>query len=262
MNKLYTTTTLTGKELEIIEKLIMKHGNVVDFAMVYSEFGEERNNQEVKNFVSKLVKKGWLIRIKKGVFAISSITGRGATDLSQLTIAQIINTNSYISFEAGLQHYGLFDQYLRVITSIGTKKAYNKKFTDWIFKYIKAKKGLFSAFNKVHIDGRLVKIATKEKIIIDFLVYKRTVNNIDLIIEKLQNYKDEFDSNQLIQLSRDCSISAKRTLGVIFDLVGINSEKLYGLVKKNKNHSFMTSTSNVFNAKWRIYIDEYFKNYK
>ncbi|PKL71948.1 hypothetical protein CVV26_03460 [Candidatus Kuenenbacteria bacterium HGW-Kuenenbacteria-1] len=261
MDKLYTTT-LTSKELEIIEKLIARHGNVVDFIMIYNEFKKERSNQEVKNFVSKLVKKGWLIKIKKGVFAISSIASRGVIELNQLTIAQIINANSYVSFEAGLQHYGLFDQYLRVIASVGIKKTYNKKFADWTFKYIKTKKGLFFGFKEFNIDGRLIKIATKEKIIIDFLVYKRTVNNIDLIIEKLKNYKDEFDSNQLIKLSQNCSISVKRTLGIIFDLVGINSEKLYELVKKNRNHSFMTSKSNIFNAKWRIYIDKYFKNYK
>jgi len=43
------------------------------------------------------------------------------------------------------------------------------------------------------MDGRLVKIALKEKVILDFLTYRRTINNINLVIEKLKNNKKEFN---------------------------------------------------------------------
>lgn len=260
MNKKYTTT-LSGKELELIEELMARHGNVVSFGMVYGILSEKKSRQEVKNIVSGLVKKGWFVRIKKGTFVISDISSRGTTGLSQLTIAQIINNNSYISFEAALQHYGLFDQYLRVITSVDKNKTCTTKFSDWTFKYIKTKNALYNDYQEFNIDGRLVKIATREKIIIDFLTYRRTINNIDLIVEKLKNYSNDFDTARLIEMSKNCSITTKRSLGIILDLVGINSEEVHEAVEKNKNHSFMTNTSNVFNAKWRIYIDKHFKNY-
>jgi len=227
---------------------------VVNFANIYQKFGKNRKKQEVKNFISNLVNKGWLIRIKRGVFVISDISGRGSIELSQSTIAQIIDNNSYVSFEAALQYHGLFDQYLRVITSVGKKRTYTRKFSDWIFKYIKVKKELFRDFKEYNIDGRLVKIASKEKAIIDFLTYRRTSYDFDLIIEKLKNYKDEFDNQKLIEVSKYCSITTKRILGVILDLINMDSTKLYNELKGNKNHSFMTRDSNVFNAKWRIYI--------
>ena len=252
------TTTLSGKELEIIEKLIAKHGNIVDLDMIY-KIMDTKSKQEVKNFVSGLVKKGWLVRIKRGTFAISDISSRGTTGLSQLTIAQIINDDSYVSFEAALQYYGLFDQYLRVITSIGKKKSYNTKFSSWTFKYIRTKEELFNNYKEFNMDGRLVKVALKEKIILDFLTYRRTSNNIDLIIEKLKSYKNDFDIQQLIEMSKNCSITVIRTLGVILDLAEINSDNLYEIVKDNKNHSFMTTKSDVFNAKWRIYVDKHFE---
>jgi hypothetical protein len=44
-------------------------------------------------------------------------------------------------------------------------------------------------------------------------------------------------------------------LGVILDLIGIDSDELYKAVKDNKNYSLLTSESNKFNAKWRIYVD-------
>jgi len=260
MNKI-NTTTLSGKELEIIEKLLAQYGNVVSFGVIYKILAKTKSRQEVKNMVSGLAKKGWLVRIKRGVYVISDISSRGTVLLSQLTIAQIINENSYISFEAALQYYGLFDQYLRVITSIGKKKSYTAKFSDWTFKYIKTKNNLFGNYKEFNLDGRLVKIATKEKAILDFLTYRRTASNIDLVVEKLKNYKGEFDLKKLIEISKNCSITVKRALGVVLDLAGLNSDEMHKDVEKNKNHSFMTATGRVFNAKWRIYIDKRFKNY-
>jgi len=258
MSKKYTIT-LSNKELEIIEKLIAKHGNIVDLAMIY-EILNSKSNQEIKNIVSVLVKKGWLIRIKRGTFVISDIASRGTLGLSQLTLSQIIDNDSYISFEGALQHYGLFDQYLRIITSISKKKTYTTKLSNWTFKYIKTKKDLFNNYKEFNIDGKLVKIATKEKIILDFLTYRRSTGNIDLIIEKIKNNKNEFNVEKLIELSKNYSMTTKRTLGVLLDLIGINSDNLHKIVKSNKNHSFMTANSNVFNAKWRIYVDKNLKS--
>ena len=256
MSKKYITT-LSGKELEIIEKLIADHGNVVDFAMIYKKIGGNKEKQEVKNFVSNLVKKGWLIRVKRGVFIISDISDRGSVKFSQLTVAQIIDNDSYVSFEGALQYYGLFDQYLRVVASVGQKRrTYAKKFSDWTFKYIYSKKGLYADFKEYNLDGRLVKIASKEKAILDFLTYRRKLHDIDLVIEKLKEHKDDFDLPKLIQISEKCSITTKRTLGLVLDLAGIPSDRLYKKIKNNKNHSFMTSKSSLFIAKWRIYTDK------
>ena len=251
-------TSLTAAELNIIEKLLLKHGSIVDFAMVFNELKATKSRQEVKNMVSALTKKGWLIRIKKGVFVISSISGRGSVELNQLTVAQIINRNSYVSFEAAWQYYGFFDQYLKTITSLSLNKTYVAKFQNWNFQYIKAKKLLYKDYKEFNIDGELVKVASKEKIIIDFLTYRRTINNIDLVIEKLKNYQQEFNVEKLIEIGLESSITVQRTLGFILDLVNINSEKLYQTVAKQKNYSIMTTGSTVFNAHWRIYVDKFF----
>lgn len=259
MNKKYTTT-LSAQELEVIEKLLVEHGNVVNFDMIYEKLGKKKSRQEAKNFVSKIAKKGWLIRIKRGVYAISDISSRGSIELNQSTIAQVIDNKSYVSFEAALQHYGLFDQYLRIITSIGRKRTYTKKFSDWTFKYIKSKEGLYLGFKEFNIDGQLVKIALKEKALLDFLVYKRTLHNIDLVLEKIRDHRKEFDLDIILNLSKDCSLATKRTLGLIMDMAGIKSEELYSLVKNNKNYSYMASGSSVFNSKWRIYMDRRFIN--
>ncbi len=257
MNKKYIIS-LTKSELILLEKLLLKNGSVVNVSSIYNEIGKDK--QQAKNIIGKLVKKGWLIRVKRGIFIISDISNRGSIQISQLAIAQIIDDKSYISFEGALQYYGLYDQYLKTITSIGKKRSYYKQVKNWIFQFIKVKNKLYSDFNEHSIDGQLVKIATLEKALLDFLEYKRSVYSIDLVIEKLKNYKDDIDLEKLIFISKKYSLSCRRVLGFIFDIIGFNSKVLYNEIKSNKNHSFMTSTSKNFNAKWRLYIDNYFKN--
>lgn len=257
MDKEYTTT-LSNNELQVLELLIADHGNLVDFAMICEKMGESKSRQEIKNFIYKLVKKGWLIRVKRGFFIISDISGRGNIELSQLTIAQIIDTNSYVSFEGALQYHGMFDQYLKTIISVGLKRAYFKKVSNWVFKYIKSKKDLFNDFKEYNIDGQLIKIATKEKALLDFLEYRKNIHDIDLVIEKLRDYQRNIDIKNLINVSEKYSLTSKRILGFILDFLNFKSEDLYNKIKKNKNHSFMTSKSDIFDSKWRLYVDEYF----
>ena len=57
----------------------------------------------------------------------------------------------------------------------------------WLYSPDKSKKELFLGFKEYNIDGQLVKIASKEKIIIDFLTYRRKSHDFDLVIEKLKN---------------------------------------------------------------------------
>lgn len=259
MNKEYTTT-LSGTELKLLEDLTLDYGNVVDFVMISNKIGKNKNRQEIKNIISRLTKKGWLVRIKRGIFVISDISSRGSINLNQATIAQIIDKKSYVSFEGSLQYHGMFDQYLKTITSIGLKRSYQKKVSDWIFLYIKSKKELFNDFKEYNIDGQLVKIADKEKAILDILEYKREFYSVDLVIEKLRDYLNDIDIKKLISISKKYSLTTKRILGFILDFLSINSEDLYEDVRRNKNHSFMTSNSKNFNAKWRLYIEDYFLN--
>ena len=254
------TASLSNKELDLIENLIFERGSLVTFDNIYQKLGKNKTKQEVKNIISKLVKKGWLVRIKKSTYIITEISDRGTINLNQLALAHIINNDSYISFEAALSHYGLFDQYLRTIKSIGKKRTYIYKYSNWIFKYFKVKDGMFGDYMEYSIDGQLVKVATKEKAIIDMLTYKRTIHSVDLVIEKLLTYKDEFDFKKIIEISKKSSITIKRILGFILDSINVDSNELYEDIKNNNNYSYMTKDSNLFNSKWRLYINEKFLN--
>ena len=53
-----------------------------------------------------------------------------------------------------------------------------------------------------------------------------------------------------------------RIFGLIFDLIGINSDKLYALVKAKHGTHWMLAGDNKFNGKWRLYYQAYFDKYQ
>lgn len=252
------STILSQKESELLENLIAKIGLFITFEQVFKELNSLMSRQEIRNLVSKLAKNGWLVRIKKGAYYITTLESRGSFNISNFIIAQILSADSYISRESALQHYGMFDQHLKTITSISLKRIAKKEIQGIIFEFIAVDKNNFYGWNEFNIDGRLVKIATIEKAILDMLNFKRTIYSIDLILEKLKNYQDSIDIAKLNEFSRKQSITAQRILGFLFDKAGIDSNYLYNLIKGKFSNSRMAKDSKLFSAKWRLYYHNHF----
>lgn len=251
-------TILSEKELNLIENLILKYGSVVSFNDIYNELKRKITRQAMRNLVNKLTKNGWLVRIKKGTYFISSIESRGFNNLSPFKIAQILLKNSYISFEAALQYHGMFDQFLKTVTSVALKKYKTSEIQGISYKFIKTKKSLFYGYEEKNIENCLVKIATPEKALLDLLNYSRNSYVIDLILEKLKEHKKDLKIESFQRLIKKQSVTVQRLVGFLFDKANIDSSYFYHLVKNKKNCSHMTNDSNLFNSKWRLYYLKHF----
>ena len=75
-------------------------------------------DQQAKKLITKLVGNGWLIRIKRGLYAISDFNNRGFLSLSPYIVANLLVKDSYVSFESALSYYGMFDQWTNTVISI------------------------------------------------------------------------------------------------------------------------------------------------
>lgn len=253
-------TILSEKELNLVENLISKYGVIVDFEQVYSQLKDNLGRQETRNLVSKLVRNGWLVRIKKGIYYITTLESRGIANISEFIIAQILENNSYISFESALQYHKIFDQHIRTVTSISLKQKKEKEIQGTIYNFIKTTKKNYYGWEEVRIESRIVKIATLEKAILDMLTFKRTIHSIDLVLEKIREYADDFNWDKLNKLSRNQSATVQRILGFLLDKVGVDSKYLHKLIKKkNRRSGYMTKDSKLFNAKWRLYYHNHFE---
>ena len=257
-----TNTILSQKQAELLENLIAKYGVIVNFEQIYKELKHKISRQEVRNLVSKLFKNGWLVRIKKGVYYITTLESRGtASGLSAYIIAQILVKDSYISTEAALQYHGMFDQYLKTITSVSQKQYKTKNIQKIIYKFIKTNKKHFYGWKEVSIQSKSVKIATAEKAILDLLSFDKTIYAIDLVLEKLKEYKHNFSFNRFSRFIERQSISVQRILGFLFDKADIDSSYIQHQIKNKAGCSYMSQDSKIFNAKWRLYYHQHFNQY-
>lgn len=249
-------TILSEKELYLLEGLISDHGYIVTSGQIETKLGISR--QASRNLIGKLVRNGWLVRIKKGSFAIANLESHSFSNISPLAIAQVLVPGSYVSFEYALNYHGHFDQFPAKITSVTTANTKHFSFQGTEYLFVKAKPEMMEGFKEVEIEGQSGRVAELEKALLDFLHFRRDSYTVDLLIEKLKETKDEIDIQKSVDLSRVYPITLRRRLGFLFDLAGIDSGKLHQELKGTPGFAKLTRKSNLFNAKWRLYYEDRF----
>ncbi|MCK4745036.1 hypothetical protein KAS41_03160 [Candidatus Parcubacteria bacterium] len=250
-------TILSAKDSKLIEKVIIRHGDIVAFGDILKIFQKEYSSLAAGNRIHQLEKRGWFVRVKQGLYVVvSDIASRSTSNVSLFRIAHAINDKSYVSFDYALSYYNIFDQYAKMITSITTTRTKKYEFQKTIFKFVKINKNYYFGFSQKRIEGKLVNIADLEKIIIDYFYFNKTSYILSLMLEKLRNYKNDFDFEKMQNYALRCNITTQRKIGFLLDKIGIDTKKLYNKVKlNNKGYSRFNKESKKFNSKWRVYYD-------
>ena len=255
-------TILTTKQSELLEKLIVKYGQIVASEQVYKEAEGVWDQQQAKKLVTKLVGNGWLIRIKRGLYAISDFSNRGFLSLSPYIVANLLVKDSYVSFESALSYYGMFDQLTNKVISIAKNRYKAVQLENTEYSFVNVKDQFFFGWQEVTIEGKAVRIATAEKALIDIIHFHKSKYSVDVVIEKLQEHRESLDINKLCEYISRMSTTTIKIFGLILDLLHIDSQILYkSVIIKNSTH-WMLVGDKTFNAKWRLYYDEYFDKYQ
>lgn len=241
------------KDINIIENLIVEKGRIIsheDLTKALSSY------KEVNNKILNLVKKGFLVNLKRGTYYISKLGSLGYTSVSNYLIANVIGEESFVSFASALKHHGLYDQGLKKIQSISKKQYLKKTIESIVYEYIKVKDSSYFGFEEYKVDGGTARIATKERAILDIIEYKKTVSNVSLVQEKLVNYTNEFDFAKITSYAKSYSQTTIKILGLLLDFMDRNkdSDKLISLINKNST-SWLSKNSDKFSNKWRIYYN-------
>ncbi|MCJ7624179.1 MAG: type IV toxin-antitoxin system AbiEi family antitoxin domain-containing protein [Anaerolineaceae bacterium] len=189
--------TLTELESEILENALIEYGAVVTFNQLCSMFDENREYSRKR--ISRLTKQGWLKRIKKGVFVLSDLSSRGTLSISHNAVVNLMVEEAYISFETALQHHGLYDQLLTNINSIALKRYKTTSIDGYSYTFISTQQRYFYGWDTYDIDGQTVKIASIEKALIDLIQFHRSRYSCDLVLEKLDTFKNDFSHKKLIE---------------------------------------------------------------
>jgi len=139
--------------------------------------------------LSHWVKEGKLIRLKRGVYALSALDG--GTPTTALEIAEPLYRPSYLSLEFALSHYGLLPEAAGLLTSVTTRKTARIGNLLGTFTYSHVQPHYFFGFHR-HSEPAIHWMAEPEKALFDFIylrIPKKTLLTAELLIDnyRLQN---------------------------------------------------------------------------
>lgn len=250
-------TIMSRKDLKFIEAVIVNYGFVVSVLELKTLFHEMSFN-ELHQELKLLVKRGWLIRIKQGYYAVANLESHNYSNISPLAISSIFVPGSYVSFEYALNYHGLFDQLPNLVTAVTPLKTKKYKFQNLDFYFVRAKQSMMTGYKEIEIDDQKAMIAEAEKALLDFLHFRKDSYTIDLVLEKLKELRSDITIDRLIEYANLYPVSIQRRIGYLMDICKFESDKLYEKVKKSPGFAKLTRSSNKFNAKWRIYYEDRF----
>ena len=176
---------------------------------------EYRNYSNIYNKIAYEEKNNNLIKLKRGLYE----TNKNA---DPLTIANVLLSPSYISFETVLAYYGMIPERVYAIKSAtfkkNKKKEYKNNFGLFLYQDVNLNAYPYD-INLIEIDGVKVMMASKEKALLDLLSVISPRNNkkelTDLLFDDLRIDEvlfDELDKDKIIKL---CELYSSKTLKIL-----------------------------------------------
>ncbi|MBS3909948.1 MAG: type IV toxin-antitoxin system AbiEi family antitoxin domain-containing protein [Actinobacteria bacterium] len=250
-------TILSKKDLEILEEIISRYGYVVSFDGLRALL-KDVSYDALKKRIGLLVQRGWLIRIKRGVYAVANLESHSFSNISPLVVSQVLVPNSYVSFEFSLNYYGLFDQLPRKVTAVSTANPKMYNFQNLEYQFVKTKPEMLTGFIQITVDNQQAKVAELEKALLDFLQFRKDSYTVDLILEKLKEANGEINPQKMADYASLYPITIQRRIGFLLDISGIDSSRLFENIKNTPGFAKLTKNSTKFNSKWRLYYEDRF----
>jgi predicted transcriptional regulator of viral defense system len=181
----------------------------------------------VRNVIYRLKKKGRIEEIEKGKYLL--IPARAGYEASWsevpfLLVPHLIDVY-YIGFWTALNFWGMTEQVPYTVFVATTKRKRNLEFGPTKFEFVTLGKRKFFGYVEEKASGGTFNISSKEKTIIDCLLYPKYCGGIDEAVKGIWSAKDELDFSKLYEFSKRVGVNVVvRRLGYILDLLDIGKE--------------------------------------
>ena len=221
--------------------------------------------ENAKNTIYHLVKKKWILQLKKGLYIVVpldiGVKGADSFIMHNFVIASKLVEPYYIGYWSALNHYGFSDQIPQATFIATTKTKKSLEVLDTSYVFVHTSKSKFFGTTEIEIEGETVTISDRNKTIADCLDHPEHAGGIDEIARAIYFSIEEIDIKKIIKYALKMSnLTIIKRLGYILEKSGLMDgfEPLFEKVELSKGYGLFDTISpkkGQYNKKWLLRIN-------
>ncbi len=250
--------TLSGREARILSSLSY-NGKTI---FTTEDIAELIDNP--KNVLDWLTRKKWILKIRKGVYAIAPFEAGelGATSFSlhSFVIGSVMVDPYYIGYWSALNYHGLTDQTPPAVYIAATAPKNSRRILNTLFKFVTIRPRKMFGIEEVEIEKRKIKISSREKTVVDCLDHPEHCGGVEEVAKALYFSKDEIDFKRLVEYAgRLGNTTIFKRLGFLAETLKLNGAlRLVARTKLTSGYSLLDPTfpkRGRIRERWRLVLN-------
>lgn len=219
---------------------------------------------EPKNLLDNLVRKRWILKLRKGVYVIAPLEAgeRGAADytIHGFIIASYLVSPYYIGYWSALNYHGLTEQTPPSVYVVTTKPKNSRTVLDTRFVFVTIPKSKVFGTEETEIERWKVRISSPEKTVVDCLDHPEHCGGVEEIAKAIFFSKDELDFKKIVNFAeRIGNNTVIKRLGYIAEVLGIEEcSKLLSDAELKSGYSILDPTlpkRGKIKERWKLVVN-------
>jgi predicted transcriptional regulator of viral defense system len=211
--------TLSQNEAKVVLDLAWRNQTTVTLAELREALGASQSYARL--FAHRLVKKGWLERLRPGLFQlVPADRGReGVADTNSLAAGAVLVSPYFYSFGTACTHHGLTEQVFSEVYLACQERRRPETIRDKRYVFVHVPESCFIGFEEITVLGHAVQMATTERAVLDAIDRPRYAGGSGEVSRIVARAAIQVSWDALLELARKWSSSALvQRLGYFVDL--------------------------------------------
>lgn len=203
-----------------------------------------------------LVKAGWIVRLKRGVYALSHDSGFGQAP-HEFEVAMALVSPSAISHWTAMHHYHLTQQAPNIIFAITpTSSSIPRSTKGGMYHFVKIQEDYFFGIEKQWVGEAQVWITNPERTLLDGLMSPQHCGDFREVLHAFNMHGDRLNLKRIIQYALKLDQATAKRLGWVLERLGYSDADLKELlnlhIKGYRKLDPTGLTKGPYNKKWMI----------